>query len=122
MRPTGRGKSCIRDKQVMDLPEPDSPTRPRDSPRCSEKLTPSTAFTTPARVNRYVRRSSTSSSGCSAASPDLLPMMLHLSHKILNPASQIVFGFVLEVLTGAGDVEIVIVHPERSNNRLGQDL
>jgi len=32
--------------QVVVLPHPDSPTRPKVSPASTEKLTPSTAFTT----------------------------------------------------------------------------
>jgi hypothetical protein len=35
---------------VIDLPQPDSPTSPSTSPGASAKLTPSTAFTTPAFV------------------------------------------------------------------------
>jgi hypothetical protein len=40
------------DKAVMLLPEPDSPTMPRVSPGIREKLTPSTALTTPVRVKK----------------------------------------------------------------------
>ncbi len=43
------------------LPEPDSPTMPSVSPRSSVKLTPLTAFTTPACVKKKVERSLTSS-------------------------------------------------------------
>ena len=32
---------------MVDLPQPLSPTRPSVSPRCSAKLTPSTALTVP---------------------------------------------------------------------------
>jgi hypothetical protein len=39
---------------VIDLPDPDSPTRPSTSPRASEKLTSSTAFTD-ARLGEEVR-------------------------------------------------------------------
>ncbi len=45
----------------MDLPEPDSPTRPRIFPGPIEKLTSSTALTTPWRVKKWVRRFSTRS-------------------------------------------------------------
>src|SRR6185295_18831893 len=45
---------------VTDFPEPDSPTRPRVRPRPIEKLTPSTAFTTPSSVKKWVWRSWTS--------------------------------------------------------------
>src|SRR5690349_20004517 len=34
-------------RPVVDLPQPDSPTSPSDSPRLTEKLTPSTACTAP---------------------------------------------------------------------------
>ena len=48
MRPGGSGMSRITDMAVTVLPEPDSPTMPRVSSRSSVKLTPFTAFTTPA--------------------------------------------------------------------------
>ena len=35
---------------VTDLPQPDSPTMPSVLPRSTEKLTPSTACTSPDRV------------------------------------------------------------------------
>ena len=50
MRPPGSGTSRKIDRHVIDLPEPDSPTIPSVSPRPTEKLAPSTAFTTPRRV------------------------------------------------------------------------
>src|SRR6266404_8008451 len=59
--PGGSGISRMSDRFATDLPEPDSPTIPRVSPRLSSKLTPSTAFTTPSSVAKYVRRSLTSS-------------------------------------------------------------
>ena len=40
------------DSAVMDLPQPDSPTTAKVSPRRSEKETSSTAFTIPERVKR----------------------------------------------------------------------
>ncbi len=46
---------------VTDLPQPDSPTIPSVWPRSTEKLTPSTARTTPSRVKKCVCRSRTSS-------------------------------------------------------------
>ena len=39
---------------VTDLPHPDSPTIPSVRPRSTEKLTPSTARTTPSRVKKCV--------------------------------------------------------------------
>src|SRR3546814_8508722 len=48
---------------VTDLPEPDSPTCPRTSPRPTVKLTPSTARATPARVKKCVCKSSTAKVG-----------------------------------------------------------
>jgi hypothetical protein len=50
MRPPGSGTNRKMERQVIDFPEPDSPTIPRVSPRRTEKLAPSTAFTTPRRV------------------------------------------------------------------------
>ena len=50
MRPPGSGTSRKIDRHVIDFPDPDSPTIPSVSPRPTEKLAPSTAFTTPRRV------------------------------------------------------------------------
>jgi hypothetical protein len=47
-------------RQVTLLPQPDSPTRPSVFPFSTEKLTPSTAWTTPSSVRKLVRRSLTS--------------------------------------------------------------
>jgi hypothetical protein len=44
MRAAGCGTNCTSDKAVIDLPQPDSPTRPNVSPRRRENVTPSTAF------------------------------------------------------------------------------
>ena len=52
IRATGRGWSRSRDSAVIVLPQPDSPTMPSVSPSRTEKLTPSTAFTTPHRVKQ----------------------------------------------------------------------
>src|SRR5882724_7267863 len=48
-----------RERPVTVLPEPDSPTIPSTSPRPTSNDTPSTAFTTPARVKKWTFRSST---------------------------------------------------------------
>jgi hypothetical protein len=45
------------------LPDPDSPTTPNSFPGATEKLTPSTARTSPASVKNEVRSDLTSSSG-----------------------------------------------------------
>ena len=45
------------------LPDPDSPTIPSNLPGSTEKLTPSTARTSPASVKNEVRSDLTSSSG-----------------------------------------------------------
>jgi hypothetical protein len=50
IRPPGSGTSRRIERHVIDLPEPDSPTIPSVSPRRTEKVAPSTAFTTPRRV------------------------------------------------------------------------
>ena len=54
----------------VDLPHPDSPTRPIVSPSATENVTSSTAWTratsrprTPLRIGKYLRRCRTSSSG-----------------------------------------------------------
>ena len=61
----------ITQRAVVDLPQPDSPTRPRVSPSCRVKLTPSTAWTRatsrstmmPDLMGKCTTRSVTSSSG-----------------------------------------------------------
>src|SRR5712692_1082234 len=58
--PGGSGINRISERFATDLPEPDSPTMPSVSPRFNSKLMPSTAFTTPSSVSKYVRRSLTS--------------------------------------------------------------
>ena len=55
---------------VIDFPLPDSPTMPRVSPRRNENETPSTAFTSPILVSRWVSRFSTSR----MVSPRVLPL------------------------------------------------
>src|SRR4029077_19041483 len=57
-RPGGSTRPRM-EKPVTVLPQPDSPTRPSTSPGFTEKLTPSTALATPARVKKWVFRSST---------------------------------------------------------------
>ena len=55
--PGGSGMRRMSDMAATVLPEPDSPTMPMVSPRSSVKLTPFTAFTTPACVKKCVERS-----------------------------------------------------------------
>src|SRR2546421_9535095 len=55
-------------RQVTLLPEPDSPTIPSVCPFSIEKVTPSTAFTMPSSVRKWVLRSRTSRSAISTAS------------------------------------------------------
>src|SRR5918998_6704980 len=57
----GFGLSCIMLSAVTLLPLPDSPTIPRVSPGSREKETPSTAFTIPSCVLKWVFRLFTSS-------------------------------------------------------------
>ena len=45
------------ERQVTDFPHPDSPTSPAISPLAISIDTPSTAFTTPLDVKKYVFRS-----------------------------------------------------------------
>src|SRR3954454_19073926 len=58
MRPGG-SISPSSERPVTVFPEPDSPTIPSTSPRPTANDTPSTAFTTPARVKKWTFRSST---------------------------------------------------------------
>jgi hypothetical protein len=71
-------RSAVR--PTVDLPQPDSPTRPRVSPRRMEKLTPSTAKTFPAlrrrkplRVLKYFLSSFTSRMAGSAQADGMGP-------------------------------------------------
>src|SRR5262245_30964340 len=62
---TTRPGDCTRpmiERDVTDLPQPDSPTIPSTDPSSTSNETPSTARTSPSRVLKWVRRSSTSSS------------------------------------------------------------
>src|ERR1700737_4257180 len=54
------------ERAVTDLPEPDSPTRPRVRPRCSVKDTPSTAWISVPPCRNVILRSRTSRRGASA--------------------------------------------------------
>src|SRR5205809_6705088 len=63
--PGGFATNRITESAVTLLPQPLSPTTPRVSPGMIVKETSSTAFTTPARVKKYVLRLFTSSR-CSA--------------------------------------------------------
>src|SRR5690554_4952859 len=60
IRPGGDGISPRIEIWVTDLPDPDSPTMPTDSPRRTEKLTPSTARTVPPSTLKWVLRLRTS--------------------------------------------------------------
>ena len=57
-------------RAIVDLPDPDSPTSPRVSPRPMRKLTPQTAGKGPPGEGSVTRRSRTTS----RSSPSLLPM------------------------------------------------
>ncbi len=59
MRPGGSTRPMM-ENPVTVLPEPDSPTSPSTWPRATANDTSSTAFTTPARVKKCVRRLRTS--------------------------------------------------------------
>ena len=59
---------------MTDLPEPDSPTRPRHSPCSRSKETPSTARTLPYGVSKRTARSRTLSRG--SATVQSLPLNL----------------------------------------------
>ena len=50
-------------RPVVDLPQPDSPTMPRVLPSSKEKLTPSTAWSWPAAVLKYLVKFSITNKG-----------------------------------------------------------
>src|SRR5436305_14709171 len=56
---------------TVDLPQPDSPTRPSASPARSERSSPVSTGTSPARVVYATRSPWTSSSGASVTEDDL---------------------------------------------------
>ena len=56
----GQGTTPRMDSAITDLPQPLSPTTPRDRPLSTARLTPSTALTVPSVSGKYVRRSLTS--------------------------------------------------------------
>ena len=64
-------------RPTVDLPHPDSPTRPRVSPRRMVKVTPSTAFTSPtwrsSSTPLLMGNQTRSSSSSTSASPFTLP-------------------------------------------------
>ena len=57
------GSSRMIESTLAVLPDPDSPTIPNSFPGSTEKLTPSTARTSPASVKNEVRSDLTSSRG-----------------------------------------------------------
>src|SRR5262249_39103068 len=71
-RPAVSGSNCVTRRPSVDLPQPDSPTRPRHSPRLTSKLTPSTALTdAPSRAGKcfttsWARTSGDVVAGCGA--------------------------------------------------------
>src|SRR5712691_4434144 len=56
----GGDSSCAIANSIVDLPQPDSPTTPRNSPGASEKLTLSTASTLPTSIRYSTDRLQTS--------------------------------------------------------------
>ena len=54
--------------ELMDLPQPDSPTRPMVSPGRTEKETPSTMLTSPCCSGKAIERFLTSRTGSSPVS------------------------------------------------------
>ena len=82
MRPEVGSTSLSTARPTVDLPQPDSPTRPSVSPCATEKLTPSTARTSPAlrpktplRIGKCFTRSRTSRLGRAAPAAGLAPLM-----------------------------------------------
>src|SRR5665213_3066826 len=78
----GSSSKFIIDFAATLLPEPDSPTMPRVSPRRSVKLTPSTARTTPASVKNQVRRSLTCSSGSASSGIRVEPVAQAVAYEV----------------------------------------
>src|SRR6266480_6696570 len=78
--PGGFATSRITESAVTLLPHPLSPTTPRVSPGLIANETSSTAFTTPARVKKYVLRLFTSRR-CSAMFIPPLPNLLILGQR-----------------------------------------
>src|SRR5207237_294065 len=65
--PEVTGMSWVTSRPSVDLPHPDSPTSPTVSPRCTSKLTPSTALTlAPTPAGKCFTASRTRNSGASA--------------------------------------------------------
>ena len=64
--PAGLGSSRMIARLVTLLPQPDSPTRPRRSPRSSSNEMPLTAWISPSCVRNRTSRSFTSSRSCGA--------------------------------------------------------
>src|SRR5258708_2733413 len=57
-------------RRTVDLPDPDSPTRPKDAPLATEKDAPSTAIVRASRLPKPTTRSSTRSITGPRAKPD----------------------------------------------------
>src|SRR5271170_1278460 len=70
IRPPPNSTRRMREREVTDFPEPDSPTRQTVSPGSIENETPSTATIVPPSVLNSTRRSSTATSGFRVSSCD----------------------------------------------------
>src|SRR5487761_25048 len=73
------------DIAVMVLPDPDSPTIPRVSPRATEKLTPSTGTTVPAGAAISTRRSRTVSTAWRSPAEPLCVLIPALISALMRP-------------------------------------
>ena len=93
--PAAACSSCMTARPVVDLPQPDSPTRPRVSPSRTSKLMPETAWTfCPPAAGNSTTRSSTvriMSSGGAVLSP-IAPLAKPLA-KCALPVPAISFLF-----------------------------
>jgi hypothetical protein len=67
--PAATGTSFMIALPRVDLPQPDSPTRPSVSPTARSRLTPDTARTTPLAVLKWTRTSFSASSDISPPPP-----------------------------------------------------
>ena len=69
MRAGGSGSRRMIDSADSDLPQPDSPTTATVSPAPTVRLSPSTAFISPRRVNSVVRSSDFEGAASSLTGP-----------------------------------------------------
>src|SRR6186997_1270061 len=124
MRPPVGGLSRMIARPVVLLPQPDSPTRPRVSPRSISNVTPSTAWTSPtwrwrmipSRIGNQTFRPSSRRSGT-------LPAAAVAPVEVIRPASVVMEDPAFAVVLGLGwDRQPAGRGPERERPLLGLDI